>query len=61
MNAMQRFSRELVLAANGADEPRDTSLVWRGQLIERIAVAGDDNDDAAERRVSWRDRAVDDD
>ncbi len=61
MNPMQRYSRELVAAGHGAGEPLDTSLVWRGQLIERVDVPSDDNDEIAERHVSWLDRVVNDD
>lgn len=61
MNALQRYSRELVAAGHGAGEPHDTSLVWRGQVIEQVVVPNDDLDEAAERHVSWLDRVVNDD
>ena len=61
MNTMQRYSRELVAAGQGAGEPHDTSLVWRGQVIERVTVPGDDSEDTVERQASWLDRAVNDD
>ncbi len=61
MNPMQRYSRELVAAGHSAGERRDTSLVWRGQVIEQIVVPNDESEEIAERHVSWLDRVVNDD
>ena len=61
MNAMQRYSRELVSAASGDEAPLDTSLVWRGQVIDRVAVPGEETDAAPARGVSWLDRVVTED
>ena len=59
MNSMQRYSRELVAAGAATKARRDTSLVWRGQVIDRVAAAGEDDTDAtAERGISWLDRVV---
>ena len=61
MNPMQRYSRELIAAGHRKGERRDTSLVWRGQVIERVAVQTDDREDIAESHMSWLDRVVNDD
>lgn len=61
MNPMQRYSRELIAAGSGTTRPRDTSLVWRGQVVEHVAVPGDDTEDTREHAASWLDHAVTED
>lgn len=61
MNPLQRYSRELIEAGSVAGAPRDTSLVWRGQVIDRVVAPNDEGDTPGERHGSWLDRVVNDD
>ena len=43
MNRFQRYARELVAANNDVADRPGVALIWRGQVIERLAPAGDEN------------------
>ncbi|MEO1593858.1 MAG: hypothetical protein AAFS02_01285 [Pseudomonadota bacterium] len=57
MNTLQRYSRELIAANNDSGASRNTALVWRGQVIEKVGSARDD-DDGKDRLPTWLDRAM---
>ncbi|MEL7374342.1 MAG: hypothetical protein AAGJ36_07750 [Pseudomonadota bacterium] len=57
MNILQRYSRKLIAANSDSSGSRNTALVWRGQVIEKVATARND-DDSDDRLPTWLDRVM---